>query len=84
MTSGARPRLTLLSRPGCHLCEEFRDELEAAFPGRFELVEACVDDRADWKARFGTVIPVLLGPDGAVLCTTRFDPNRLSAITSSG
>lgn len=73
-------RLTLLSRPGCHLCEEFREELEAAFPGRFELHEACVDDRPDWKARYGTVIPVLLGPDGALLCATRFDPGCLAGM----
>lgn len=73
----ARPRLTLLSRPGCHLCEEFREELEQAFPGRFEVVEADVDSRPEWRARYGLVIPVLLAEDGRVLCETHFNAERI-------
>ncbi|HUS23373.1 MAG TPA: glutaredoxin family protein [Candidatus Binatia bacterium] len=71
-------RFTLLTRPECHLCEEFRDELGAAFAGRYELVEACVDDRADWRAAHGTVIPVLLDQRGAVVCRTRFDAGAVA------
>ena len=70
---------TLLTRPGCHLCEEFLDELEQAFGGRYTLTERCVDDRPDWRERFGSLIPVLLGADGSVVCTTRFDSDRVSA-----
>jgi len=73
----SRPVLLLLTRPDCHLCEEFRAELEQAFPGRFEVREACVDDREDWRARYGLKIPVLLDADGALLCATRFDPEAL-------
>ncbi len=72
-----RPQLLLLSRPGCHLCEEFRDALEAAFPGRFELKEACVDDRPGWRSRFGEKIPVLLDGEGDVICESKFDPESL-------
>jgi hypothetical protein len=72
-----RPVLLLLGRPDCQLCEEFRDALEEAFPGRYDVQEACVDDRADWRERFGTRIPVLMTPDGRVLCTTWFDPDVL-------
>jgi len=75
----SRPRLTLLSRPGCHLCEDLRETLDASFPGRFDVHESCVDDRPEWKARFGMVIPVLLGDDGAVLCQTHFDPEKVAA-----
>lgn len=73
-----KPVLLLLTRPDCHLCEEFRQELEQAFPGRFELREACVDDRADWRERHGLSIPVLLDEQGGVLCATRFDPACLA------
>lgn len=73
----SRPVLLLLGRPGCHLCEEFRHELEQAFPARFELLEACVDDKPAWRDRFGARIPVLLTEEGAVLCESRFDPEPL-------
>ena len=76
MTS-ARPVLLLLTRPGCELCEEFRAELEQAFPNRFELREACVDDDPDWQRRYGLKIPVLLDQQGTLLCATRFDPASL-------
>ena len=75
MTS--KPALLLLTRPGCGLCEEFRNELEQAFPGRYELREACVDDRPEWRARYGLKIPVLLDEQGGLLCATRFDPDAL-------
>jgi hypothetical protein len=74
---GTRPVLLLLTRPDCHLCEIFRDELEAAFPGQYEVREACVDDRAEWRERYGAQVPVLLDERGALLCATRFDPSRL-------
>lgn len=66
-------KLLLLTRPGCHLCEEFREALEAAFPGRFELNERCVDDQPDWSSRFGREIPVLLDSEGQPVCRTRLD-----------
>ena len=72
-----KPTLLLLTRPDCGLCEEFRTELEQAFPGRYELREACVDDRPEWRARYGLKIPVLLDEQGALLCATRFDPDSL-------
>ncbi|MGH8442929.1 MAG: glutaredoxin family protein [Nevskiaceae bacterium] len=77
MTRLTKPVLLLLGRPGCHLCEEFRDELEQAFPGRFELREACVDDLAEWRERYGLKIPVLLDEQGTFLCATRFDAESL-------
>jgi hypothetical protein len=81
MTLPGKPVLLLLGRPGCHLCEEFRDELEQAFPSRFEVREACVDDRPDWRERYSLQIPVLLDESGAVLCVTRFDPETLSGLS---
>jgi thioredoxin-like negative regulator of GroEL len=76
MTS-PRPVLLLLGRPECHLCEEFREQLEQAFPGRFEVRERCVDDDPEWRRRFGLKIPVLLDAHGRLLCATRFDADAL-------
>jgi len=72
-----KPVLLLLGRPDCHLCEEFRAELEQAFPGRFDVREACVDDKPEWRERYGLKIPVLLDEQGTVLCANRFDPEVL-------
>jgi hypothetical protein len=76
--TAARPVLLLLSRPGCHLCEALREELEQAFPGRFDLREACVDDRPEWRRRHGLQIPVLLDDAGEVLSRTRLDAEALA------
>ena len=46
-----KPALLLLTRPDCQLCEEFREALEQAFPGRFAVREACVDDDPEWPGR---------------------------------
>ena len=75
MTS--KPALLLLTRPECGLCDEFREALEQAFPGRFEVREACVDDRPEWRARYGLKVPVLLDEQGTLLCATRFDPDSV-------
>jgi hypothetical protein len=78
VSARSRPVLTLLSRPDCHLCEAFRAELEQAFPGRFEVREACVDDDPEWRRRYGLKVPVLLDERGELLCATRFDPEGLA------
>jgi hypothetical protein len=53
-------RLTLLSRPGCHLCEEMRREVDALLggaPRAWEEVD--VDSDPALTARWGEAIPVL-------------------------
>ena len=53
-------RLTLLSRPGCHLCEEMRREVDALLaeaPRAWEEVN--VDSDPALAARWGEGIPVL-------------------------
>lgn len=80
MTQSRRTRLILLGRPGCGLCEEFRDALEQAYPGRFELIESDVDSNPVWQRRHGLQIPVLLDETGAVLCATHFAPDALAGL----
>jgi hypothetical protein len=51
----------LLTRSGCHLCETYAEQLAERFPAVFERLVLCqVDDRADWRERYGLRIPVLL------------------------
>jgi len=53
-------QLTLLSRPGCHLCDEMRREVDALLgerPHEWNLVD--VDSDADLASRYGDEIPVL-------------------------
>ncbi len=53
-------RLTLLSRPGCHLCEEMRrqvDEILSGLPLAWEEVD--VESNVELADRYGNSIPVL-------------------------
>jgi glutaredoxin len=83
--------LTLLTRPGCHLCDDARDvvtrvlgELDAAASG----VEATLEERsivgdAALMERYSEEIPVLL-IDGRVHNIWRIDPERLRAALIAG
>ena len=53
-------QLTLLSRPGCHLCDEMRREVDAMLGDRpHEWTVVDVDSDADLARRYGDEIPVL-------------------------
>ena len=54
-------RLRLYSRPGCHLCDQMRrevDELLADRPHEWEVVD--VDGDPELTRRYGETLPVLL------------------------
>lgn len=70
-------KITFITRRGCTLCEE-------ALPGvlqwaeRLQLGVEMVDvDEAGLAERFGTVVPVVLGPEGDVLLAGRWGGLRL-------
>lgn len=72
--------LTLLSRDGCGLCEEFLEAFAAACPDLLPgLTVADVDARSGWAGRWGHRIPVLIDEDGTLVCETHFDEARLRA-----
>ena len=53
-------RLTLYSRPGCHLCEEMRREVEnllGDLPHEWDVVD--VDRNPELARRYGESIPIL-------------------------
>jgi len=70
--------LTLLSRPGCGLCEEFLDELATLGAGvpLPELTVIDVDSDPLLARRHGLDIPVLL-LDGVPVCRHRLDQAEL-------
>jgi hypothetical protein len=72
-------RYLLLSRPQCHLCEDFAEALRSACPELAQEV-AVVDigQHPAWQQRFGLRIPVLIDDAGAVLCEGVFDARRLA------
>jgi hypothetical protein len=74
-------RLTLLTREGCALCEEFASELaqlgtRLALP---PLETQDVDSDPELLRRYGHKIPVLLW-DGAPVAVTHLDPGEIERL----
>ncbi len=72
-----RVRFTLLTRPGCHLCEEFEEQLLAEFGERLEVDGVRVDAHPQWLADYGLRIPVLLSETGEFVCEMSVDAGAL-------
>ncbi|NRG41432.1 glutaredoxin family protein [Rathayibacter sp. VKM Ac-2804] len=76
--------LTLVGKPGCHLCDDARTVVQqvlaelADVPGApdVSLAEASILDDAELHERFVEEIPVVL-LDGRVHTYWRVDPDRL-------
>jgi thioredoxin reductase (NADPH) len=73
------PRLTVLSRSYCHLCDEMIGQLQALRgDAGFEFDVRDVDDDPVLESRFGERVPVLIGGEEE-LCHYRLDVPALSA-----
>ena len=80
----ARAGLTLLSRPGCELCEAFEETMRAALGTRCPpLAVVDIDERPDLRIRYGRLIPVLLDAEGRLVCQTEFDAGAVEAWLAS-
>ena len=77
--SAAAPRVTLYSRPGCHLCDAAREVVArvCADLGE-EYAEISIDDDPALADRFGEEIPVTF-VDGRQHDFWRVDETRLRA-----
>ncbi|MFT4122212.1 MAG: glutaredoxin family protein [Microbacteriaceae bacterium] len=77
--------ITLLSKPGCHLCDEAREVVGRVVEGRdVELTELSILEDAELRERYAEQIPVLL-VDGRVHTIWRVDPARLDgALAEAG
>ena len=62
-------RLTLYSKPGCHLCDEARDKIDRLRARGYDLEVQEQDITADAAlfARYRYTIPVVTLPDGRSL-----------------
>lgn len=70
--------IRLLSRPGCHLCEDLRKVAEpAVLEAGFALVEVNVDGDDALRERWGNEIPVLLDEAGRLLAKVRDDAGKI-------
>ncbi len=55
-----KAHVVLYSKPGCHLCEEMKEELNrAGCSDLYELEEVNIEDATDLFARYRYEIPVL-------------------------
>ena len=84
-------RLTLIGKPGCHLCDDAREVVQAVMSEieatdasrRVELAEVSILDDEALRARYAEEIPVLL-IDGEVHNYWRIDPVRLKTALLAG
>ena len=72
--------VTLLTKPGCHLCDEARPVVERVVAGveGASLVERSILESAELEARWSEDIPVVL-IDGRPHSSWRVDPAKLEA-----
>jgi thioredoxin reductase (NADPH) len=78
-SAAAAPRLTLLVRAYCHLCDEMREAVRPiADKAGLALQEIDVDSDPALEARWGTRVPVLLA-GSRELCHYRLDSRALAA-----
>lgn len=74
------PQLTLIGKPGCHLCDDAREvvtRVASEFDG-VEIVERSILDEPELFATYSEEIPVVL-IDGVVHNIWRINPERLRA-----
>ena len=67
------PQFILYSRSYCHLCDDMiagLQEIRARVPFELEVVD--VDANPELEARYGELVPVLVGPEGE-LCHYHLD-----------
>jgi glutaredoxin len=83
VTGRVTPRVTMYSRPGCHLCEVAAEVIARVCTDLGEeWVEVSIDDDPALKEEYGEEIPVTL-VDGRRHDFWRFDEARLrSALTA--
>ena len=84
MSDRVQPRITLISKPGCHLCAPVREVIErVARDLNVQWVERSILDDPALSAAYSEQIPVTL-VDGAQHDYWRVDESRLRAALGNG
>jgi hypothetical protein len=74
---GASPRVIVIGKPGCHLCDQARDVVAAVCdPLGIAWREESIVGNPQWAARYADAIPVVL-VDGDEHAMWRVDPGGL-------
>lgn len=73
--------LTVFSRQGCHLCEQLIEELLPLIRGKLDLEVHDIDCRPEWRAEYGTRIPVV-EYDGQFVCQYTLDTAAIRRIVA--
>jgi hypothetical protein len=77
------PELTVYSRPGCHLCELFIEQLLPLTRAHGNVQVHDIDTREDWTQEYGTRIPVL-EIDGRFVCQYYLDRDAVQRAIDTG
>lgn len=69
-------KVTIYTRPGCHLCEEAKAAIySSGCEGEFVLEEVNIDEDAALRERYGSDIPVIF-INGVKVFKHRVDPRE--------
>jgi glutaredoxin len=80
----SEPRITLYTRPGCHLCDDARALIaQVCAELGTSYAEVSIADDPDLEHRFGHEVPVTF-VDGRQHDFWRVDPTRLRAALAPG
>ena len=78
------PTVTLYTRPGCHLCQVVKGQLEAARREvNFHIEELNIDEDTSLRKRYNDDIPVV-AVDGLEICRHRLDADKFRDALRSG
>jgi hypothetical protein len=80
----AEPRVVLVSRAGCHLCDQAREVVaRVCAESGVTWAERDLHDGDGWPAEYSELVPVVL-VDGAQHAYWRVDADRLRAAVAPG
>ena len=60
MGEKTRRKVTLYTKPGCHLCDEAKDEIERSGSSEFDLIEINIAGDVDLYERYKYDIPIVM------------------------
>ena len=76
MTQIMRVKVTIYTRPGCHLCEEAKSAIEASgCAAEYSLEEINIDENQTLRERYGRDIPIIF-INGVKAFKHRVDPRE--------